>query len=379
VREYSSTDDNPFWCCVGTGMESHAKHGDSIFWEGQDDLLYVNLYIPAEARWAARGVRIELDTRYPFEPDVRLTLREVRDGRFALALRIPAWATGAATVQVNDSVVDLKLERGYAMLDRTWRAGDRIALSLPLELRTEAMPGDAGTVAVLRGPLVLAADLGDASTEWHDADPALVGDAPLRGFAAKDITQARYVAQGVARPADVDFVPFYRQYRRRSAVYFRTGTAQVWAQQSAAWQAERARQQEADARAIDVLRLGEAQAEHEHALSSDRSYTVVYRGRHGRDARSGGFLEFTLRCAPGPLVLQATYWSDEHARDFDLLLDGQRVATQHLDSDARGRFFDVDYPLDAALTAGKSSVRVRIAPREGSSAGPVYGVRLSAR
>jgi len=379
AREYSNPDDNPFWCCVGTGMESHAKHGDSIFWEGQDDRLYVNLYIPAEAHWAARGARIELDTRYPFEPEVRLALREVRDGRFALALRIPAWAGGDATVRVNDSLVAPKLERGYAIVERTWRAGDRVALSLPLALRTEALSGDASTVAVLRGPLVLAADLGEASAEWHDADPALVGDAPLHGFVAKDIAQARYGTQGVARPADLEFVPFYRQYRRRSAVYFHVGTAQDWAQQSAAWQAERARQQEADARAVDVLRLGDAQAEHEHALSSDRSYPVAYRGRHGRDARSGGFMEFTLRCAPGPLVLQATYWSDEHARDFDLLLDGSRIATQHLDSDPRGLFFEVDYPLDAALTTGKPSVRLRIVPRDGSAAGPVYGVRLSAR
>jgi DUF1680 family protein len=379
AREYSSTDDNPFWCCVGTGMESHAKHGDSIFWEGQDRLLYVNLYIPAEAHWAARGVRIELDTRYPFEPEVRLTLREVRDGRFALALRIPSWASGAATVQVNDSVVEPKLERGYAILERTWRAGDRIALSIPLELRTEAMPGDAGTVAVLRGPLVLAADLGDAGAEWSDADPAFVGAAPFHGFVAKDITQARYATQGVMRPADVDFVPFYRQYRRRSAVYFHARTAQDWAQQSAVWRAERARRQEADARAVDVLRLGDTQAERDHALASARAWPVTYRGRHGRDVRPDGYLEFTLRCAPGPLVLNATYWSDEHPRDFDLLLDGDRIATQHLDSDAHGRFFEVDYPLDAALTAGKASVRVRIVPREGSSAGPVYGVRLSAR
>jgi hypothetical protein len=162
-------------------------------------------------------------------------------------------------------------------------------------------------------------------------------------------------------------------------VYLQTGTVQDWAQQSAAWQAERARQQEADARAVDVLHLGETRSEHDHSLASDRSYPVAYRGRQGRDARSGGYLEFTLRCAPGPLVLQATYWSDEHARDFDLLLDGRKIATQHLDSDAQGRFFEVDYPIDPALTAGKPSARIRIVPHEGSSAGPVYGVRLCAR
>ena len=45
-RGYSSPSRDAFWCCVGTGMESHSKHGDSIFWEG-DGTLLVNLYIPA--------------------------------------------------------------------------------------------------------------------------------------------------------------------------------------------------------------------------------------------------------------------------------------------------------------------------------------------
>ena len=37
-----------FWCCVGSGMESHAKHGESICWEG-DGTLLVNLYIPSRS------------------------------------------------------------------------------------------------------------------------------------------------------------------------------------------------------------------------------------------------------------------------------------------------------------------------------------------
>ena len=49
-RDYSTAEDS-FWCCVGSGMESHAKHGDSIWWRSGDTLL-VNLYIPSTARWA---------------------------------------------------------------------------------------------------------------------------------------------------------------------------------------------------------------------------------------------------------------------------------------------------------------------------------------
>ncbi len=139
AREYSSPADNAFWCCVGTGMESHAKHGDSIFWEGDDGTLYVNLYIPSEARWAARGVRLELDTRYPFEPEIRLSLPAVRDGRFALALRIPAWAGAGGYGKRQRHTVRrtraARLRNARAHLARGRQCG---AVMLPLALRTEA-------------------------------------------------------------------------------------------------------------------------------------------------------------------------------------------------------------------------------------------------
>ena len=60
AREWSEPFDS-FWCCVGTGMESHAKHGDSIFWQG-GGTLFVNLYIPATLDWSERGLRVALET-----------------------------------------------------------------------------------------------------------------------------------------------------------------------------------------------------------------------------------------------------------------------------------------------------------------------------
>ena len=81
---------------------------------------------------------------------------------------------------------------------------------------------------------------------------------------------------------------------------------------------------------------------------------------------------------PGPLLLQATYWGDERKRSFDVLVDNQRIATQTLDADRPGSFFDVDYPIPEALTKGKTRVKVRFVPHDRNSAGPVFGVRLFA-
>jgi hypothetical protein len=100
------------------------------------------------------------------------------------------------------------------------------------------------------------------------------------------------------------------------------------------------------------MHLGEMQPERDHELTSDISYPVAYRGRNGRDARSGGYFEFAM-VKPGPLVLQASYWGGERSRTFDILVDGVKIATQRLDKDRPGTFFDVDYPLPEALTKGK--------------------------
>jgi DUF1680 family protein len=375
-RGYSTNDDDAFWCCVGTGMESHAKHGESIFWEGEGALL-VNLYIPAEAQWKTRGAALKLETRYPYEPESRLTLTRLgRPGRFTIALRIPAWAGGAAKVTVNGQAVTPEVAGGYALVDRRWRAGDVVAIALPLDLRLEATPGDAGTVAVVRGPMVLAADLGPSSEPWKGVDPALVGEAVLTGFRPTAPEKAVYVAHGVARPADLTFVPFYSQYERRSAVYFKRFSEGAWKTEEAAFLAEQARTKDISARSVDVMHLGEMQPERDHNLTSELSYPVAYRNRNGRDARSGGFFEFDMKVRPGPLILQATYWGEERSRDFDILVDNVKVATQHLEADRPGKFFDVEYPLSETLTQGKTKVRVRFAPRDRSTAGPVFGVQL---
>jgi hypothetical protein len=377
-RDWSDPKDDPFWCCVGTGMESHSKHGAAIFSEGGDALL-VNLFIPSNARWDKRGAELELETLYPFESEIELRILQLqRPGRFPIALRVPAWAAGKFSLEVNGLAVSARVERGYAIVERRWKAGDRIKLMLPLELRMEPAPGDTNIVAVLRGPMVLAGDLGPVTKDWNGPDPAIVGTDLLAAFAPADASRAVYRTSGIVQPEDLNFVPFFSQYDRRSAVYFKRFGPAEWQAEQAAFLAQQGRQRDIAARSVDVMHLGEMQPEHDHTLASDISYPVTYRGRNGRDARSGGFFEFSMKTRPGPLVLQATYWGDERPRDFDILVDNVKVATQHLDKIKPGQFIDVDYPVPEALTKGKSKIKVRFVPHQGNTAGPVFGVRLFA-
>jgi len=376
-RGYSDPkSDEDFWCCVGTGMESHSKHGESIFWEG-DGTLLVNLYIPAEATWATRNAKLRLDTKYPAQSESTVTIKSLpKSELFPIGLRVPAWSAGKAVVQVNGRKVNPALVKGYAVVERRWKEGDSVSITLQQDLRIESTPGDPNTIAVLRGPMVLAADLSPASEHWNNPDPAMVGDNLLGGFSPTGPDGVTYKTSGVVRPADLTFVPFFSQYDRRSAVYFKRFTEAAWKDEQTAYLAEQEHQRDIAARSVDVMHLGEMQPERDHNLTSETSYPVDYRGRQGRDARAGGFFEFTMQTKPGPLVLMATYWGEERGQTFDILIDNQLLATQQLKNDKPGKFFDVEYPVPEALTTGKASVRVRFVPHARSTAGPVFGLRL---
>ncbi|MEP7157763.1 MAG: glycoside hydrolase family 127 protein [Betaproteobacteria bacterium] len=381
AREFSEPFES-FWCCVGSGMESHAKHGDSIWWQGggrTEETLFVNLYIPSRATWKARRAEVEMTTRYPYEGRVNIKLAKLASpGQFTLALRIPAWVSEPVTITINGKPISPVREAGYALVRRRWRAGDTVTLELPLALRLEPTPGDDGTVAVLRGPMVMAADLGAIDKPFDTAAPALVGADLLSGFAPVNERAATYRTIGIGRPGDLPFSPFYKNYERRSAVYFRRFTDAGWARAEVAFAAEQARLKDLAARSVDVMYLGDMQPEREHELASEISYPVVYRGRRGRDARTGGFFAFRMKVRPGPLVLQATYWGDERNRRFHILVDGVRIASQTLEANLPGEFIYVDYPIPETLTREKTSVLVRFDPEPGRTAGPVFGCRIFA-
>jgi hypothetical protein len=205
--------------------------------------------------------------------------------------------------------------------------------------------------------------------------PAIVTDNVLAAFKRVPAASATFdVSAAVARPEALRVVPFFSQYERRSAVYLRRFTPDDWEAELAARRAAEAQQRELAARSIDVMALGEPEAERAHQLNSAISYAVSYRGVNGRDARSGGYFEFDLAVQPGA-VLHATYWGDERPREFNILIDGQWLAAQKLEHDQPGQFFSVQYPIPEALTRGKSVVRVRFQPPEKHTAGPVFGVR----
>jgi hypothetical protein len=144
-------------CCSGTLPQVAADYRINAYFRDPYG-IYVNLYIPSTARWTQSGAQVSLTqkSKYPLDSLVQFDLTTSKKSEFAINLRVPAWAEGAA-VAVNGRRTPISMIPGkFATIRRKWKTGDRIELDLPMRLRLE--PIDAQhpqTVALLCGPLVL--------------------------------------------------------------------------------------------------------------------------------------------------------------------------------------------------------------------------------
>jgi uncharacterized protein len=239
VRLYH-TPDRSFWCCTGTGMENHAKYGDSIYFHDAD-AIWVNLFIASTVRWKAKGLSLRQTTRFPETATARLEVTAERPVQATVNVRQPGWCEGMTT-RVNGRRWTRSLgdNSKYLSIDRTWRTGDVIEIELPMTLRTEPLPGTADHLAFVYGPIVLAGRMGREglapgsqiivnereSGKMLNADveiPVLAGD--VATLASKIRQDARdpltFRTDGLGRPHDVELAPFYRLTNERYNLYWR--------------------------------------------------------------------------------------------------------------------------------------------------------------
>lgn len=149
-----------------------------------DDDIYCTFYGGTSATIPlGRGnVGIRQETGYPFDETVSLTVSpEKASQKFALHLRIPTWAgdrfvpgklysyvnrqPGTWSLTVNGKPAKVKVDKGFAVIDRKWEKGDRVELHLPMGVMyskaIDNVEADRGRICITRGPLVYCAEAVD--------------------------------------------------------------------------------------------------------------------------------------------------------------------------------------------------------------------------
>jgi DUF1680 family protein len=206
-------------CCGGTGLESHEKFQDSIYFTSTDDSqLYVNLYIPSTLNWATRGILIDQSTNYPTDPAGETALTVTGSGQFTLKLRVPYWVQKGFTVKVNGIVQQLTATAGtYVSIARTWNSGDTVDISMPFTLRVERALDQPQTQAIAYGPVPMVT----TSTSTNFLNYSFYSSLGLRGDLSHALTPAAppmtFTANGqTIRPFYIDDATAYHVYFHRS-------------------------------------------------------------------------------------------------------------------------------------------------------------------
>ncbi len=173
--------------CCPTNIARFLPSLPGYIYAGQGDRLYVNLFIAgtADVKIGGKAVRITQVNDYPWKGDLHFTVDPVSPVRMDLRLRLPGWVrseaipsglyeyvpgiSGDVVLKVNGKEVEYKQEKGYAVIGRTWKKGDRVELTLPMPVRevvaNDSLKDDLGKVALQRGPIMYAAEWKDNVTE----------------------------------------------------------------------------------------------------------------------------------------------------------------------------------------------------------------------
>lgn len=377
-REYSDKFNN-FTCCHGTGMENHTKHGDSVYFHDGGKTLWVNLFMPTELNWKAAHTKLRQDTSFPQGNAVTIT---VEDGGhpFEMRLRHPDWATGAIEYRVNGQVVTTSsTPSSYVSIRRNWKKGDKLEFKLPMTLHEVPMPDNANRIAMLYGPIVLAADLGSANGPMPRTPVLVTNGKPIGDWLTPVPGKPlEFAVDEAARPQALHLYPFYALHQNRYGVYFDKFTQADWDKTEAEYRAEEARIKDIEARTIDQVTIGQMQPERDHNLKSEKNDVRDINGRNFRTAMRGGYFEFEMKVNPDkPNTLVMTYWGNDRLRPaFAVMVDGTELAKDELQGKPANHFFDVEYDIPVEKTHGKSKIVVRIQPQEGKSGPSVSGARI---
>jgi len=162
-------------CCISNMARFLPSLPGYVYAQDKND-LYINLFMGNTSKIALTATNVEITqtTDYPWKGDVGININPEKTANFTLRIRIPGWAaqdaspgnlysfldkkTAPVTISINGVATSFTTEKGYAVLTRKWKKGDKISLSLPMEtdkvIANKNLKDDASRFVLERGPVV---------------------------------------------------------------------------------------------------------------------------------------------------------------------------------------------------------------------------------
>lgn len=347
-----------FWCCVGSGLENHAKYGEMIY-AHSDNNLYVNLFIPSTLRWDDKKIIVRQENTFPETAKTKLVFEQTGKAMVNLKLRCPEWTTSSeAAITINGKKQDLTADYdGYFNINRKWKKGDVVEMYLPMHLTAEQLPDQSDYYAFKYGPVVLAATYGKENQQGLLADdsrgghiahgpqiplneiPVILGNGKEVINHIKPVNKQNltFSLTGLYPKEKFDkgfqLVPFYTIQEERYILYW----PQADQDKIESLQKKKA-EEEAETRRLDLItadkiQLGEQQPESDHYFESNDSNTGYMEDRHFRDAK--GWFSYRMK-NPGKNAeyLYILYFDANANRALNVEINGKKVSAKKLEGKA---------------------------------------------
>lgn len=160
-----------FGCCTANFHQGWPKLTASLWMASAEGGLAAMIYAPCEVATVIGDVplRIREITDYPFRDRVHVIVEPERTITFPMKLRLPGWARGASC-NVNGRLVPHTAKNGFAVIERSWRKGDRVDIAFDFE--TRAVPEFNQAVSVEHGPLLFSLPIGERWEKLRDHGPS---------------------------------------------------------------------------------------------------------------------------------------------------------------------------------------------------------------
>ncbi len=399
------------WCCVGTGMENHGKYGHFIYTHSAaPKTLYVNLFTASQLTDSVFA--LTQTTRFPYEGKTVLTID--KDGEYTIAIRHPYWVGTDFAISINGEPQTFSVKQGtasYVRLQRSWKRGDTVEVTLPMSLRIEECPNKDEYIALKYGPVLLAAKTTDSDLKNEYAGDGRMDHAPGSMATSLSIVSSPLlicerdsVLGKIHKTGDLSFdfdvsrsdaetgwhtlqlQPFFSTHHARYMIYWYQQTAEEFAKSTLA--AEEMQKQAFLARTVDYVGTGEQQSEvgHQATYSSSSTYGS-YNGEIYRDVQRDGYIQYVLSNAGGitfDLSVMCRFTTADANRTCTVYIDGTSLGSYTIPSSfspSENGFFNYEFPIPDKLlvdAAGevKSELVFRIEASGTTLAPGLYEVRL---
>ncbi len=381
-----------FWCCVGSGMENHARYGEMIYSQTGDS-LYVNLFIPSELDW--NGTAITQATNFPYEEATTITVNpSTGSQQFTLMLRCPGWTDhNKITLNINGSKQTVNVDNGYIALNRKWSKGDVVSMTLPMHLQAVGLPDGSPNYSFMYGPIVLASNLGKERMDGMYADdsrgghiahgpqiplqemPVIIGnkDDLLSHIVKDDKAPLTFHLKGVQpmKYENMKLEPFNTLHECRYMVYWNVVTPDEWESRMAKLREEENAKAALKAITADMVVCGEQQPESDHFIMMESSSTGDDSGQHWRDA--SGWFSYKLSTGEKKVKKLRIVYRPESGKDARISIGETEIGV--LSAGQPDKLATIDMPVRVS-TADNGLIEIRIAPYKAKVTPHIYEIYL---